>query len=71
MTVMLLEWVCTSAFLILVTLVLRAALGKRIGGAMRYALWAAVLLRLLVPVQLFTSPLARTWVAAGQRVQRP
>ena len=43
MTVMLLEWVCTSAFLILVTLVLRAALGKRIGGAMRYALWAAVL----------------------------
>ena len=70
MTVMLLEWVCTSAFLILVTLVLRAALGKRIGGAMRYALWAAVLLRLLVPVQLFTSPLAGTWVAAGQRVER-
>ena len=64
------EWGFTSTFLILVVLALRAALGKRVSAGLRYALWAAVLLRLLVPVQLFTSPLAGTWVAAEQRVER-
>lgn len=66
MTIMLLEWVFTSAFLILVVLALRAALGKRIGAGLRYALWAVVLVRLLVPVQLFTSPLAGTRVFTGE-----
>ena len=61
MTMMLLEWVCTAVFLILVVLALRAALGRRISAGLRYALWAVVLLRLLVPVQLFTSPIAGTW----------
>ena len=58
MVELLVEWVFTSTFLILVVLALRAALGKRVSAGLRYALWAAVLLRLLVPVQLFTSPLA-------------
>ncbi|MBD5118199.1 MAG: hypothetical protein HDT37_03675 [Clostridiales bacterium] len=58
MVIMLLEWIFTSAFLILVVLALRAALGKRVSARLRYALWAVVLVRLLVPVQLFTSPLA-------------
>lgn len=75
MTVMLLEWVCTAAFLILVVLALRAALGRRISAGLRYALWAVVLLRLLVPVQLFTSPIAGTRVIIGdapeQTVQAP
>ncbi len=70
MTVMLLEWSFTSAFLILVVLALRAALGKRIGAGLRYALWAAVLVRLLVPVQLFTSPVAGTWVVAEKRMEQ-
>ena len=70
MVELLVEWVFTSTFLILVVLALRAALGKRVSAGLRYALWAAVLLRLLVPVQLFTSPLAGTWVAAEQRVER-
>ncbi|MDE6259740.1 MAG: hypothetical protein K2M42_02585, partial [Oscillospiraceae bacterium] len=65
MVVMLAEWVFTSAFLILVVLALRAALGKRVSARLRYALWAVVLVRLLVPVQLFTSPIAGTFVLLG------
>ena len=60
MTEMLLEWVITSIFLILTVLALRAAFGRRVSALLRYALWAVVLARLLVPVQLFTSPLAGT-----------
>ena len=70
MTIMLLEWIFTSMFLILVVLALRAALGKRVSAGLRYALWAAVLLRLLVPVQLFTSPIAGTWVFSETRVEQ-
>ncbi len=69
MTMMLLEWVCTAVFLILVVLALRAALGRRISAGLRYALWAVVLLRLLVPVQLFTSPIAGTWVVTEKRME--
>lgn len=70
MAVMLLEWVFTSIFLILVVLALRAALGKRVSAGLRYALWAVVLVRLLVPVQLFTSPLAGTWVVSEADTER-
>ena len=63
MTELLLEWVASAAVLILVVLLLRAALGKHIGAGMRYGLWAVVLVRLLVPVQLFTSPVAGLTVA--------
>jgi len=55
---MMMEWIASSCALILVVLCLRAALGRRISARLRYALWAVVLLRLLVPVQLFTSPVA-------------
>ena len=70
MTMMLLEWIATSIFLILVVLALRAALGKRISAGLRYALWAVVLLRLLVPVQLFASPIAGRWVLTETRTER-
>ncbi len=69
MTIMLLEWVCTASFLILAVLALRAAFGRRVSARLRYALWLVVLVRLLVPVQLFTSPLAGTWVRTEQRVE--
>ena len=69
MAVMLLEWVFTSAFLILVVLALRAALGKRMSAGLRYVLWAVVLVRLLVPVQLFTSPISGTWVVIEKRTE--
>lgn len=70
MTVMLLEWVFTSIFLIMVVLALRAALGRRVSARLRYALWAVVLARLLVPVQLFTSPIAGTWVLIEKRTEQ-
>ncbi len=69
MTILLLEWVFTSAFLIVTLLALRAALGRRISARLRYALWAVVLVRLLVPVQLFTSPIAGTWVITEKRAE--
>ncbi len=52
------EWILSSCFLILVVLALRAALGRKISARLRYTLWGLVLLRLLVPVQLFTVPVA-------------
>lgn len=64
LTQMLLEWALTSALLILVVIVLRALLGKRVSAGLRYALWAVVLVRLLVPVQLFTAPVAGMWTMA-------
>ena len=53
---MLMEWVLTSALLILTVTTLRALLGRRISAGLRYALWAVVLLRLLVPLQFFSLP---------------
>ena len=70
MAVMLVEWVITSVFLILVVLALRAVLGKRMSARLRYALWAVVLVRLLVPVQLFTSPLAGTRIFSESRMEQ-
>ena len=64
MAIMLFEWVFTSAFLILVVLALRAALGKRMSAGLRYGLWAVVLVRLLVPVALYTAPVAGMSVSA-------
>lgn len=70
MMTMLLEWVFTASFLILTVLLLRWVFGRRVSARLRYALWAVVLVRLLVPVQLFTSPLAGTWVLTETRTER-
>ncbi len=64
-----LEWIVSGSFLILVVLVLRTALGQKIGARFRYALWALVLLRLLAPVQLFTSPVAGITVQVSEQVR--
>ena len=69
MTIMLLEWVLTASFLILAVFGLRAAFGRRVSARLRYALWLVVLVRLLVPVQLFTSPIAGMWVVTEKRVE--
>ncbi len=57
----LLEWALTSALLILAVAALRALLGKRVPAGLQYTLWAVVLVRLLIPVQLFPifAPTAR------------
>ena len=46
------EWAVTSSILILIVTALRALLKERLSARARYALWAVVLVRLLVPVQL-------------------
>lgn len=58
----LLQWALTSSILILAVLALRAALGGRLSCRVRYALWAVVLVRLLLPFQL---PIALSWSAAS------
>ena len=45
-----LEWIVSSAVLILAVTALRAALKGRISPRLQYALWLPVLLRLLIPV---------------------
>ena len=66
----LVSWAATSCFLILAVIALRAAFGKRMGAGLRYALWGLVLLRLLVPVQLFTSPIMGTVIDSERIVTR-
>lgn len=56
MRALLSHWVLTASLLIAAVLLLRAAFGRRISARLRYALWALVLLRLLIPVPLFTAP---------------
>lgn len=46
------NWITSSCILILVVLALRSVLGKKLGARMRYAIWAVVLVRLLVPVSI-------------------
>lgn len=53
----LLQWFVTSSVLIAAVLILRRLLGRRISPRVRYALWAVVLVRLLLPVQFPVSAL--------------
>lgn len=53
---LLLNWVLTASLVILAVLLLRGIFGRRISARLRYALWALVLVRLLVPGQFFTAP---------------
>ncbi len=68
-----LQWIVFSCILILVILVLRAALGNKISVGLRYALWGIVLVRLLVPIQLFTVPSADLSVSVSvpEKLQEP
>lgn len=52
------EWILTASVLIVLVLGIRAVLKNRISARLRYALWALVLVRLLVPVTPFSSPLS-------------
>lgn len=56
----LLQWFVTSSVLILAVLILRRLLGGRISPRVKYALWAVVLVRLLVPVSPFPSMFSLT-----------
>lgn len=56
----LLQWFVTSSVLILAVLILRRLLGGCISPRVKYALWAVVLVRLLVPVSPFPSMFSLT-----------
>ena len=49
------EWILSSSILIAAVVAVRFLLRGRISLRLQYALWAVVLVRLLLPVQLFTS----------------
>ena len=53
-----LEWIVTSCALILIVIALRYLLRGRIALRLQYALWALVLVRLLVPISFGSSPIS-------------
>lgn len=53
-----LEWIITSSVLILFVTVIRYLFRKRLSLRVRYALWLAVAIRLLIPVIFFDSPIS-------------
>ena len=52
------EWIITSSVLILVVIVLRTVLKGKISLRLQYALWALVLVRLLIPGSLVSSAIS-------------
>ena len=52
------EWILSSSLLILVIILLRTLLRGKISARVQYALWAVVFVRLLIPAQLFASPIS-------------
>ena len=52
------ELIITSSVLILIVIALRHFLKGKISLRLQYALWALVLMRLLVPVSFFSSPIS-------------
>ena len=64
------EWMITSSALILLIILLRVWIKDRVSPRLRYALWALVLLRLLIPGTLWESRASvMTPVAAGEGYQ--
>lgn len=61
----LLIWEASSALLIAAVLAIRAVFRERMSAGFRYALWAVVLIRLLVPFTVFKSP-----VSLGGAIQK-
>ena len=59
-----LEILISSSVLILVLVILRLALRDKISARLQYALWLLVLVRLLVPVSFFHSPVSVAEAAA-------
>ena len=65
------EWILSSSVLIAAVLLGRFLLRGRISLRLQYALWAVVLVRLLLPVQLFTSDFGTGSVAQTVDIAEP
>ena len=68
---MMTEWILSSSVLIAAVLLGRFLLRGRISLRLQYALWAVVLVRLLLPVQLFTSDFGTGSVAQTVDIAEP
>ncbi|MBQ3938547.1 MAG: hypothetical protein II724_04295 [Clostridia bacterium] len=51
-------WIITSSVLILAVIAIRQIFGKKLSAGLRYALWAIVLVRLLIPGTVLSSPVS-------------
>ncbi|MBQ7231000.1 MAG: hypothetical protein IJX04_08920 [Oscillospiraceae bacterium] len=65
------EWILSSSVLIAAVLLGRFLLRGKISLRLQYALWAVVLVRLLLPVQLFTSDFGTGSVAQTVDIAEP
>ena len=65
------EWAVTSSVLILVVLALRRCLMWKISPRLQYALWALVLLRLLLPVSLGATAVSILNLVEGANISNP
>ena len=65
------EWIISSSILIGAVLLGRLLLRNRISLRLRYALWGVVLVRLLLPVQLFTSNFGAGTIARDVDISEP
>lgn len=65
------EWIISSSVLIAAVLLGRRLLRGRISLRLQYALWAVVLVRLLLPVQLFTSDYSTGSIAKTVDIAAP
>lgn len=64
------DCILSSSVLILVIVLLRRLLRGRVSLRLQYALWGLVLLRLLIPVSLFSSPMSVMNAVEGARMSR-
>ena len=60
------EWIVTSSALILLVLLLRVLIKDRVSPRLRYALWGLALLRLVIPLSLWESPVSVMTPVAAQ-----
>ena len=65
------EWIISSSILIAAVLLGRLLLRGRISLRLQYALWAVVLLRLLLPFQIFTSDFGAGSIAREVDISQP
>ncbi len=65
------EWIVSSSILIAAVLLGRFLLRGKISLRLQYALWAVVLLRLLLPIQIFTSDYGAGSIARDVDISAP
>lgn len=65
------EFLVSSTALITLLIILRFIFSGRISRRLQYTLWGLVLLRLLLPISLFNSPLSIMNLINSSKVQRP